>query len=96
MTFLSHFLRQQNLLPFLPNMHYLANDGILGVINSTSSNPKHGLWGLIKAKYLFLVHLLRRTYDIMYSLGICLFGIFKPQTVFVFKTLYQPLQVTLH
>lgn len=63
-----------------------------GVINATSFNPKQGLWGLIKGKYLFLADLLCRTGD----LGICLFGFFKPQTVFVYKALYQALQVTLN
>lgn len=96
--FLSHLLWQRTLPPVLPNMHYLASDGIFGVINAASSNPKQGVWGLIKWKYLFLVQQLHRIYDIMYGLGIYLFGwgFFKPQTVFVFKALYQALQVTLN
>lgn len=45
----------------------------LEVTNATSPNLKSGLslWELIKGNYLFLVDLLRRTYDTcLYGLGI--------------------------
>lgn len=71
----------------LPNIDYLATDGIFGAITATSSYPKQGLCGWINGNYLFLVHLLCRTYDTMYGLGIGLFGLFKTQTAFMHKTL---------
>lgn len=79
----------------LPNIDYLATDGIFGAITATSSYPKQGLCGWINGNYLFLVHLLCRTYDTMYGLGIGLFGLFKTQTAFMHKTLYHSLQVTV-
>lgn len=75
----------------------------LEVTNATSPNLKSGLslWELIKGNYLFLVDLLRRTYDnfcmvwgfVWFFVLLCFF--LNPQAVFVYEALYRGLQMTL-